>query len=403
MNIFKKNSIKSFNHPLMDNNITKEDVLAVIKFLKKNKDRVFTQSKKVLEFEKKWSKWLGVKYSVFVNSGASANLLSIFALKILRGTGEIVVPSLTWVSDIASVIQNGFKPIFVDINPKNLCMCEDQVLKKINKKTKAVFLSHIQGFNGLSDKLIKTLKEKNIDLIEDVCESHGAKFKNKKLGSFGIMSNFSFYYAHHLSTIEGGMICTNNQKVYELLRILRSHGMARESGNTSFEKKIIKKYPKLSPKFIFLYPSYNLRNNEISAVFGLNQLRRLNKNNHIRNKNLKFFLKNISHKFYWNDYDLNGCSNYAFPLVLKNKNFNNRNKLEQILKNNNIEFRRGNAGGGNQLRQPYLKKYIEGLNLDKFKNVDHVHFFGYYIGNYPSLKIKKIRKICKILNNIDYE
>ena len=403
MNIFKKKINKNFEHPLMDNNITKGDVLAVINFLKKNKDRIFTQSIKVLEFESKWSKWLGVKYSVFVNSGASANLLSMLALKILRGGGEVIVPSLTWISDIASVIQNGFKPIFVDINPKNLCMREDQVIKKINKKTKAVFLSHIQGFNGLSDRLLKILKKKNIDLIEDVCESHGARFKNKKLGSFGIMSNFSFYYAHHLSTIEGGMICTNNQKVYELLRILRSHGMARESGNASFEKNIIKKYPKLSPKFIFLYPSYNLRNNEISAVFGLNQLKRLDKNNRIRNKNLKFFLQNIKRNFYWTDFDLVGCSNYAFPLVLKNKNFNNRKKLEQTLKDNNIEFRRGNAGGGNQLRQPYLKKYVKNLNLNTFKNVDHVHFFGYYIGNYPSLKIKKIKKICKILNNIDYE
>ena len=196
---------------------------------------------------------------------------------------------------------------------------------------------------------------------------------------------------------------TLHKKIYELARMLRSHGMVRESGNRKFEKSMIKKFSNLSPKFIFLYPSYNLRNNEISAVFGLNQLKRLDKNNRIRNKNLKFFLQNIKRNFYWTDFDLVGCSNYAFPLVLKNKNFNNRKKLEQTLKDNNIEFRRGNAGGGNQLRQPYLKKYVKNLNLNTFKNVDHVHFFGYYIGNYPSLKIKKIKKICKILNNIDYE
>ena len=395
--------MRKFSHALMDNNISKSDVDAVIKFLKENKKRIFTQSKKVAEFEKKWSKWLGVKYSIFVNSGSSANLLSILALKILKGEGEVIVPTLTWVSDIASVIQNGFKPVFVDINPKNLCMDEEQIYQKINKKTKAVFLTHIQGFNGLSTKLLKTLKEKKIDLIEDVCESHGAEFKGKKLGSFGKMSNFSFYYAHHLSTIEGGMVCTNDKNIYELVRMLRSHGMARESGNKIYEKKIIKKFPKLSPKFIFLYPSYNLRNNEISATFGLSQLGNLKKNNILRNNNFKFFIKKIDSRYYVNDFDLKGCSNYAFPLILKKKSFSNRDKLEKAMKKNNIEFRRGNAGGGNQLRQPYLKKYIKDINLKDFKNVDHIHFFGYYIGNYPSLTKTKIKIICQILNNIKYD
>ena len=225
-----------FNHPLMDNNISKNDVLEIIKFLKKNKKRIFTQSKKVEDFENKWSRWLGVKYSVFVNSGSSANLLTLLIIKILYGTGEIIVPTLTWISDIASVIQNDFNPVFVDINPETLCMDENHILKSINNKTKAVFITHAQGFNGLSDNLLKVLKKKNIILLEDVCESHGATFKNKKLGTFGLISNFSFYYAHHLSTIEGGMICTNNKKIYELARMLRAHGMVRESGNKKFEK-----------------------------------------------------------------------------------------------------------------------------------------------------------------------
>ena len=397
----KKISIKP--HPLMDNNISEEDVNAIIKFLKQNKKRIFTQSKKVKEFESKWSKWLGVKYSVFVNSGSSANLITMLALKILKGKGEVIVPTLTWISDIASVLQNDFKPVFVDINPRNLCMNEDQIIKKINKKTKAVFLSHIQGFNGLSENLLSYLKKKKIELIEDVCESHGAKFKNKKLGSYSLMSNFSFYYAHHISTIEGGMVCTNNKNVYELLKVVRSHGMARELGNREKEKKIVKKYPKLSPKFIFLHPSYNVRNNEISAVVGINQLKRLDKNNKIRNINLKYFLKNLDNNYYQTNFILEGCSNYAFPLIMKKKNFKNRAKLENKLKEFKIEFRRGNAGGGNQLRQPYLKNIINKNMIKKFKHVDHVHFFGYYIGNYPSLKKKKILKICQILNSIDYD
>ena len=175
-----------------------------------NKKNILTQSKKVLEFEKKWSKWLGVRYSTFVNSGSSANYISLAILKIInknKKKNEIIVPSLTWVSDINSVIMNGFKPVFVDINLENLSMNIKNVLKKVNKKTLAVFITHAQGFNGLNKELLSKLKKRKIYLIEDVCESHGAKFKGKKLGSFGQISNFSFYYAHHMTTIEG-TICT---------------------------------------------------------------------------------------------------------------------------------------------------------------------------------------------------
>ncbi len=392
----------NFKHPLMSNNFTNSDISAAIKLLKK-KSRILTQSKNVKDFEKKWSKWLGVKYSVFVNSGSSANLLTITALKILYGKGEIIVPTLTWVSDINSVIQNGLKPIFVDINPKNLCMSENDVIKKINKNTLAVFMTHAQGFNGLTKKLLSTLKKRNILLIEDVCESHGATFNKKKLGTFGKISNFSFYYAHHMSTIEGGMVCTNDKEIYQTIRMLRSHGMVREIGNKKIEKRIIKRHPNLSPKFIFLHPAYNFRNNEIGAVIGINQLKSLDKNNKIRSSNLNIFLKNLDKNKYRTDFDLKGNSNYAFPLVLKKANTKNRDRLELYLKKHKIEFRRGNAGGGNQLRQPYIKNYIKNINLKNFKEVDHIHFFGYYIGNYPSLKKTKIKKICNILNSIKYD
>jgi len=391
-----------FFHPLMHENFTDSDMKSVIKLLKK-KNKILTQSKNVKLFEKKWSKWLGVKYSVFVNSGSSANLLTITILKMLKGNGEVIVPSLTWPSDISSVIHNNLKPIFVDINPRNLCMSEEDIFSKINKKTIAVFLSHIQGFNGLSSKLINHLKKKKILLIEDVCESHGATFKNKKLGTFGNISNFSFYYAHHMSTIEGGMICTNDKNVYQLARVLRSHGMARETGNKSIENKIIKKNPKLSPKFIFLYPSYNFRNNEIGATLGINQLKSLNFNNRIRNRNFKYFIKNLDNTKYRTNFLIKGSCNYAFPLILKKACFKNRDLLEKVMTVKKIEFRRGNAGGGNQLRQPYIKKFVSHINYENFKEVDHIHFFGYYIGNYPSLNLIKIKKICLILNSIDYD
>lgn len=383
----------------MDNNIIDDDVAALQNFLKKNKKKIFTQSKKVKEFESKWSKWLGVKYSIFVNSGSSANLLSMQIIKILYGEGEIIAPPLTWVSDISSIIQNNHKPIFVDINMNNLAMDNEAIIKKLTKNTKAVFLSHIQGFNGLTNELLKILKKKKIALVEDVCESHGAKFNKKKCGTFGLISNFSFYYAHHLSTIEGGMICTNNPRVRDLAQMLRSHGMLREIDNYKYKKMIEKRNSKLSPKFIFVHPAYNLRNNELSAVIGINQLKRLNANNKKRSENFKFFLKNIDHNLFYKNFDITGSCNYAFPLVLNNRSFKERDRLEKVMSNYNIEFRRGNAGGGNQLRQPYLKNYVKKLSLKKFKNVDHVHFFGYYIGNYPSLSKSKILKICNVLNN----
>ena len=388
-----------FSHPLMHNNFTKADMNAAIKLFKQ-KNIILTQSKYVKKFEKKWSKWLGVKYSVFVNSGSSANLLTMTVLKILYGKGEIILPPLTWVSDINSVIQNNFKPVFVDINPKNLCMSEEEIVKKVNKNTLAVFMTHAQGFNGLTSKLISFLKKRKVLLIEDVSESHGATFNKRKLGTFGKISNFSFYYAHHMSTIEGGMICTNDKKIYEIVKILRSHGMLRESNNSVFEKKMIKTYPKLSPKFIFLYSGYNFRNNEVGGVIGLNQLNSLDKNNKKRKENFKFFLKLLDQSKYRTDFQLEGSCNYAFPVILKRKNLKSRNVFEKKLLKNKIEFRRGNAGGGNQLRQPYLQKFVENVNLSNFKEVDHVHFFGYYIGNYPSLSKVKIKKICNILNCI---
>ena len=388
----------------MNNNFSKSDMAAARKLLKK-RDVVLTQSKIVEKFERAWSRWLNIKYSTFVNSGSSANFISILLLKILNKNSkrnEIILPTLTWVSDINSVIMNGFKPVFVDVNLNNLSMNTDQVIKKINKKTLAVFITHAQGFNGLNERLLKTLKRKKIKLIEDVCESHGATFKKKKLGTYGLISNFSFYYAHHMTTIEGGMICTNNKKIFELSKILRSHGMAREAKNKVFEKKMQKKYKDLSPKFIFLHPTLNFRNTEIGAALGLNQLMSLNKNNTKRKNNFSFFLKKLDKDKYWTNFDLLGSSNYAFPIILKTNNLKKRNNFEKVLLKNKIEFRRGNAGGGNQLRQPYLKKFMKIKNFSKFKNVEKIHFFGYYVGNYPELKKSKISKIVKILNDIKF-
>jgi len=181
---------------------------------------------------------------------------------------------------------------------------------------------------------------------------------------------------------------------------LRAHGMARESGDINFERKMIKKYKHLSPKFIFLFPGFNMRNNEISGTIGINQLKRLDANNRKRIENFNYFLKNIDGSIYCNNFDIVGNSNYAFPLILRDASIKLRDNLERLMKDSKIEFRRGNAGGGNQLRQPYLNDYLKKYNLKDFPNVEHVHFFGYYIGNYPSLKKGKILKIISILNSL---
>ena len=376
----------------MYNNITKKDFKVVIKFLKKQP--ILTQNKKVEEFERLWSKWLGVKYSVFVNSGSSANFITLSALKQFTKKKEVITPTLTWPSDIMAVLNNNFKPNFVDINIETLSMNSKEVLKKINSKTAAVFITHAQGFNGLTTELLNELKKKKIILIEDVCESHGAKFKKKKLGTFGLASNFSFYYAHHLSTIEGGMICTNNKEFYDYCVRFRGHGMLRESKFIDVKKKS-KNFKDLNKDFIFLNPGFNFRNNEIGAVLGINQLKNLDKNINLRNINFKYFLNLLNPEKFFTQYNLNGISNYAFPIILRSKSIKDRNLFEKYLSENGIEFRRGNAGGGNQLRQPYLKSF---QNPMKFKNTEIVHHFGYYIGNFPSLSKTKVKKIANILN-----
>lgn len=386
------------NWPLMENNITMEDLNVLIEFLK-GQPRL-TQSDNVLAFEKEWSEWLGIKYSVYVNSGASANLITIAALKHLHGAGEIIVPPLTWVSDIASVIQNGFTPVFTDIKSQNLCMDDEQVIAKLSEKTKAVFITHVQGFNGLTSRLLETLEERNIPLIEDVCESHGATFKGKKLGTFGLVSNFSFYFAHHMSTIEGGMVCTSNEIIYETIRMLRSHGMVREANNDNIKQKYINEHPDLSPDFIFAYPAYNVRNTEIGAVLGRSQLKRLDMNNAKRKKNFELFLKNLNSNKYRTDFDLEGSCNYAFNLVLNKPDPKFRDVVKKAMHKAKVEFRRGSSGGGNQLRQPYLREILPEGEYKNYPEVEHIHFYGYYIGNYPDLEEEKILNLCKLLNSL---
>lgn len=387
-------------YPLMRNNITRQDLDAMIEHLKQD-DPILTNGPKCKQFEEAWSEWLGVKYSVFVNSGASANLLSMTMLKIMYPEGgEIIVPPLTWVSDIASVLQTGFTPVFVDIDLDTLGMNSDAILDALTPNTRAVFLSHIQGFNALNDDLLTELNKWGVHLIEDVCESHGATHNRQLCGSFGLMSNFSFYYAHHMTTIEGGMICTNDEDIYHTLRMLRSHGMVRECGNEV--KKIVYKSanPELNPDFIFAHAAYNMRNNELGGILGLNQLPNLNKNVILRNRNHERFLSRLNQNKYFVGFKLVGASNYAFNLIVKEKNKEFTERLMQRMREEGIEFRRGSAGGGNQLRQPYLRNIVSEDYHKNFPHTEHVHFYGFYLGNFPAMTIEEVDAITDILNGV---
>ena len=387
-------------YPLMRNNITREDLDALIEHLKQD-DPILTNGPNCRAFEEEWSKWLGVKYSVFVNSGASANLLSMTMLKIKHPEGgEVIVPPLTWISDISSIIQCGFTPVFVDVDSKTLGMSARGITSAITNKTKAVFLSHIQGFNALTDSLLSELLRNGIPLIEDVCESHGATHNGKKLGSIGWMSNFSFYYAHHMTTIEGGMVCTNDSTVYETVRMLRSHGMVRELSDEKLKLAYKIQNPELNPEFIFAYPAYNMRNTELGGILGRKQLTSLNQNVILRNDNHHRFLSQLDSSKYKTDFNLKGASNYAFNLILKEADDELVERLMKTMRQEGIEFRRGSAGGGNQLRQPYLKGIVSDGHYKNYPNTEHIHFYGFYLGNFPSMTFDEIDEITSILNKV---
>lgn len=379
--------------PLMRNNITHGDISAVRNFLGYELAGTpvprLTHGPKVQEFEEAFAAWLGSKYAVMVNSGASANLITMQALA-GRGISGVAVPCITWVSDIASVIQAGMTPIFCDIELNTLGLNWKQVpyLPSV-----AAFPTHCLGFDASDNNRVETM-------VEDCCESLGATRNGRKLGTFGLASNFSFYYAHHMSTIEGGMVCTDDAHLYQQLRRLRSHGLAREMTDGAAWNAAAEIHPDLDPQFIFMEPAYNVRPTEINAVIGLSQLKRLDDNIGARHTNLIDFLGKLDANKYraLYDYKVRGSSNYALPLVLREADRPLMQRVLKLLKESGVEFRKGLAGGGNQLRQPYAKKRFGADFHKRFPNSEFVSDFGLYVGNFPDLEPWKIDALCEKLN-----
>ena len=385
-----------FKWQLINDSITDDDKKVWTDFINTPNQR-FTQGVKVKEFENAWSEWLGVNYSVFVNSGASANYIMTSIMKETHGLGEVIVSPLGWVSDVSPLVNLGFTPVFVDIDKKNMSITLENIKKAVTDRTVGVCLVHVLGFNAITDELVDFCKENDLFLMEDCCESHGATHNGKKVGTFGDVSNFSFYFGHHITTIEGGVVCTDNEIIYDYARLFRSHGMTREASPT-VQKSFETTFPDLNPLFTFEVPGYNMRNQEMNAILGLSQLKRLDYNKERRSINFNTWVDNLDSDKYYVDFDRNGNSNFSLPLILSKPDKQKFDDVCDFLQLNDVEFRVGTAGGGNQARQPYL----EGYDVVKHDllNVDYIHDFGLYIGNHPELKVEDIIDLCEGLNDL---
>jgi CDP-6-deoxy-D-xylo-4-hexulose-3-dehydrase len=352
-----------------------------------------TKGPVTLELEKKWSEWLGRKYSVFCNSGSSANLLMLSALKdseYMRNN-KVVVPSVAWATDLAPVMQLGFEPILVDSNMDDLSV-DLEHLEKIFKEEKPSTLMFVSilGLVPDMDKIMDLCVRYGVTLLEDTCESMGCEYKGKKLGTFGMMSTFSTYFGHHISTIEGGFISTDDFELYELLMSLRSHGWDRDLSEDT-QEKLRKEWNVLEfdTMYTFYYPGYNLRSTDLQAYIGLGQIDKLDEWGLKRAANFNIYQREIKND-YWKvkPQEDSFISNFAYPVIHPN-----RNEIVKELQKRDIEVRPMICGSMGT--QPfYVKKYGK-LELP---NVSIIDKYGFYVPNHPELSYNLVEYIAAIVN-----
>ena len=388
--------MKKYFFPLVKNPYRAKDIIKAIKVLKSGK---LTMGTNVLRFEREFTNKLKTNYSLMVNSGSSANLLAIQCLinpysnKRLKAGDEIIIPSLCWSTSLWPIVQSGLKPVFVDIDRETLNMNLVDLEKKISKKTKGIMLVHVLGNSTDMTKLMKIKNKYKLILIEDTCESLGAKYKDKFLGTFGEFSSFSFYASHQISSGEGGMICCKDKSDYEIIKSLRSHGWSR---NLSNEKKIAKNNPHLDKRFIFYNSGFNLRPTEIAGAIGRSQFKDLFRFKKIRNLNrnkiINLFKKNKKINKYIQIINANRNVNpswFGLPLLVSKKNF--LKKIMLKLEKNGVETRP--IISGNFLKQPSVKRYGLIKNI-KFKNADYINNHGFFIGlPFDKIKMNVLKKI----------
>jgi len=379
------------NVKLVKDTIDIEDVNNLIEWLKTNPR--LTKGDLTLEFEKEWSKWLGTKYSVFVNSGSSANLAAIYSLILSNRmkNNKIIVPAVSWVTTVTPAIQLGLQPIMCECDPNNLGLNIDHLKQIISEESpSAIILVHVLGFPNHMTEILELCKENNILLVEDTCESIGSTYQNKKVGTFGDLSTFSFYFGHHMSTIEGGMISTDDEDLYHILLSIRSHGWDRDLPK-EVQNKLRKDYKinDFRALYTFYYPGFNLRATDLQAFLGLGQLKKLDSIVTNRNNNYLRYKKEIKND-YWDIHEPEGSfvSNFSFPIITKNIS-----KLVEELEKNEIECRPLICGSINE--HPFWYERYGKQNLPISKTI---HEYGLYIPNNHQMTEEEINKVIKIVN-----
>jgi CDP-6-deoxy-D-xylo-4-hexulose-3-dehydrase len=382
--------IKLMENTFFEEVKTKKKLINFIKCAKQ-----LSMDTKVREFEIKFSKIINKKYSVMVNSGSSANLILIQSLKnlgILKKNDNVAVSALTWSTTIMPLLQLNLNPIPIDINLKSFNCSSFNFLEAMKKyKFKAFFITNAMGFCDDIDVIKRICDIKKITLIEDNCESLGSEYKQKKLGSFGLASTHSFFVGHHISSIEGGTVSTSSKKLNDMLKLVRSHGWTinldeKERKNYSFQFKTEKFYE----PYTFYDLAYNLRPTEINGFLALEQIKFLKKISTEREINFyKFYNVYIKNKNFvpYKIENMNILSNFAFPVICKNKLV--LNKYINIFKKLKIEIRPFISG--NIARQPFFKKYVK----KKFDlpNADTIHELCFYFPNHNDLTQAEINRI----------
>ena len=383
----KVKEIKRTRHlfPIKDSTFRNKDLIEGIKVIF-SKD--VTMSKVTKEFEKTFSKKINTPYSLMVNSGSSANLLAFQCLinpyrkKKLKKDDEVLIPAICWPTSFWPIIQSGLKPVFVDVDRENFNIDLKDLKKKISRKTKALMLIHVLGVSTNMDKLMKILKKNRIILIEDTCESIGAKYKNKFLGTFGDFSTFSFYFSHQISSIEGGMICCKNKQDEDIIKSLRSHGWIKDLSN---QKKMEKKFKKINKNFFFINSGFNFRPTDIQAAIGLSQFKSLNNFIKIRKINRNKIIQKITTDKKWDNQvrfvekSDNVEASWFGLAMLFNKKFKHKKKLI-LNKLDKLGIENRPIISGNFLKQPALRKYNINQKSKNFPNANHVHEYGLFVG-----------------------
>ncbi len=380
---------KSFKYSLLENALDKSDLNEGIKVIKSG---FLTMSKHTANFEKKFAKKLGVKHALMVNSGSSANLLAVFAAcnpwrkNRFENGDEAIIQSLCWSTSLWPLVQAGLKIKFVDIKPNTLNVDVDDVISKVSSKTKLIMLINVLGYSSDLIKLKKFCKKKKIILIEDNCESLGAQYNNKNLGTFGDFGTFSFFYSHQITSGEGGMVVCNNSEDYKILKSLRSHGWVRDI-------KIAKKFPNLDPRYIFINSGFNLRPTDIQAAIGSSQFNKLVLFRKNRINNRKKIIDSLKNDFRWRDQFsfLNVPKNVkpsymVFPIFLNKKFRHKKKKFINLVENKGLQTRP--IISGSFVNQPATKLYSLNRKKEKFEGADIVEQLGFVIG----LHTKKIEK-----------